>query len=738
MLSRWSGCLLFPICVVLWSFTASAQQDSQQRFAEAVRLQQSGDLDKAIEEYRELLKSFPNHVAAVSNLGAAYSRKGDYGHAIEQYLRALEIDENPAIRFNLALAYYNSAQAGKATTELARVLSAQPDNYRAALLLADCYLRSGENKKVIKLLSTFEKTHDDDRAFLYLMGTALIRDDQLGKGQALVDRVLRNGDSAEARLMLATAQFAARDLKAAASELEHAIRLNPNLPGANALYGRVQLASGNTDAGLEAFQRELNIDPTDYDSNLYMAVLLRKDQKNDEALPYLRRALQARPSAFDARYQLGSILLAKGDLPQAQEILEQLVKDAPSFTEAHVSLATLYFRLKRKEDGERERAIVRELGEKAQARNSGDQQKTAPAVAATGASGPSFEEIAKKAETARESDETDEAIALYSDGVRLNPQWTEGWWYLGTLLYEGSRWADARNAFQKLTNVKPSAGIAWAMLGLCDYQLRDYDRSFEHLQRGRSLGLAANTQLTMVTQFHIALLLNRGGDHDSALQLLYILCRRQEKTPALVQALGIAGLALPYLPAEVPAAQEELIREEGEAHYLAGARKLDEAVKAIEALIARHPNTPNLHYTYGVFLLLSDSSRAIEEFRREIDISPAHLPARLQIAFEYIKRGEYDQAIPLAEQAVKLSPHSFAARNAYGRALLDTGHPKEAITHLEEGLRIAPDSPETWYALVRAYTRAGRKDDAERARAEFQRLEKLKQIKQGHAPADQS
>ena len=43
----------------------------------------------------------------------------------------------------------------------------------------------------------------------------------------------------------------------------------------------------------------------------------------------------------------------------------------PQFTEAHVSLATVYYRLKRKEDGDRERALVRKLTDEAQATQPG-------------------------------------------------------------------------------------------------------------------------------------------------------------------------------------------------------------------------------------------------------------------------------------------------------------------------------------------------------------------------------
>jgi Tfp pilus assembly protein PilF len=52
----------------------------------------------------------------------------------------------------------------------------------------------------------------------------------------------------------------------------------------------------------------------------------------------------------------------------ARHALESIVKEAPGFTEAHVALATAYYRLKRKEDGDRERAIVQKLNRDAQAK----------------------------------------------------------------------------------------------------------------------------------------------------------------------------------------------------------------------------------------------------------------------------------------------------------------------------------------------------------------------------------
>ena len=81
-----------------------------------------------------------------------------------------------------------------------------------------------------------------------------------------------------------------------------------------------------------------------------------------------------RPGDPGARYQLATILLGSNEpkeTVEAARLLETLVSESPTFVEAHVSLATAYYRLKRKADGDREREIVAKLNAEAQARQPG-------------------------------------------------------------------------------------------------------------------------------------------------------------------------------------------------------------------------------------------------------------------------------------------------------------------------------------------------------------------------------
>jgi tetratricopeptide (TPR) repeat protein len=309
-------------------------------------------------------------------LGAAYSRLGRYEEAIEQYKRALAIDgSNLTIRFNLALAYYKAALFADAAAELNRFLAAAPQDgpqrQNATMILADCGIRLGRFKEVIALLSPLAQASPDDRSIAYLLGSAFISDGQVKKGQELIDRMFSAEDSARAKLLIGSILLLADDADAGIKQLERAIQLDPKLPTLYSWYGRTLMRMGDPERAKEAFRTELKNNPNDFDANLYLAILLKRDRQFDEALPCLLRARQLRPADSYVRYQLGALYAATGKPDEALPLLESVVRDYPDFTENRVLLASVYYRLNRKSDGDRERAAVAKLTAEQQARQPG-------------------------------------------------------------------------------------------------------------------------------------------------------------------------------------------------------------------------------------------------------------------------------------------------------------------------------------------------------------------------------
>jgi predicted Zn-dependent protease len=140
--------------------------------------------------------------------------------------------------------------------------------------------------------------------------------------------------------------------------------------------------------------------------------------------------------------------------------------------------------------------------------------------------------------------------------------------------------------------------------------------------------------------------------------------------------------------------------------------------------VQESPAFPNVHYAYGRFLLATEGLESgIQEFLKEIEAHPEHVRARVQIA---ATRYRLDSAagLPFARDVVKLAPDYPFGHYLLGVLYFDTGDVARAIPELETAVRMRAGEAQFQYALGNAYARAGRAEEAARARAAFTRLRK--------------
>jgi tetratricopeptide (TPR) repeat protein len=331
--------------------------------------------------------------------------------------------------------------------------------------------------------------------------------------------------------------------------------------------------------------------------------------------------------------------------------------------------------------------------------------------------------IEKQAETARQENRVDDAIALYKKGVALKPSWDEGWWSLGTLNYSLDHFAEARDAFRHLTAIKPDVGLPWGMLGLSEFETKQYDQSLTHLRHGLGLGMGQEQGIQDSANYHLVLLLTRSQEYEEAMKILAQFAQRNLNDAIYIEAMGIAALRKPLLPVELPPTDRQLVMDVGRVMYDATALRTTEAAAEFKILVDKYPDTPNIHYLYGSFLLFSDANGGLAEMKKELEVSPAHVPALVTIASEYIQRKEYKNGLPYAEKAVELEPQSFPAHAVLGRIFAEGDIDAErGVKELEEAQKLAPTSPQVRIALATAYGKVGRKEDAARERQEFLKL----------------
>jgi tetratricopeptide (TPR) repeat protein len=277
---------------------------------------------------------------------------------------------------------------------------------------------------------------------------------------------------------------------------------------------------------------------------------------------------------------------------------------------------------------------------------------------------------------------------------------------------------------------QPKNGLAWAMTGLCDVRLQEYDAALAELQQAGSLGVT-NAAIRSIAQFQTALLLNRAGNHEGAFEILRDFAAQGLDNPSIIVAFGLSLLRMPYLPEEVPANKREMVQLAGRGGFhLARGRRTTIGRLALEELVARYPTDPNVRFAFGSYIAPEEPEAAIAEFKKELERSPDHYPSLLQVAQLETRLGKAQEALPYAEKAVAVAPGIPGARLVLGRALLEVGEAERAVAELEKGAALAPRSADMQFSLARAYQRAGRAQDAARAREEFLKLDQAARERQ--------
>ena len=166
----------------------------------------------------------------------------------------------------------------------------------------------------------------------------------------------------------------------AAKGYQAVLQQNPNLPGIHFRLGRLLLSKPNPGPGVaeeakKEMEQEVAIDPTNAGAEYVLGELARQTAQWPEAVEHFSRASKLDAGFGDAFMGLGSSLISEKKFSEAIAPLEIAVKLEPANPTAHYSLAVAYTRSGRKQEGEKEFAIHRQMVQNTQpAGAAGDSQ----------------------------------------------------------------------------------------------------------------------------------------------------------------------------------------------------------------------------------------------------------------------------------------------------------------------------------------------------------------------------
>lgn len=212
------------------------------------------------------------------------------------------------------------------------------------------------------------------------------------------------------------------------------------------------------------------------------------------------------------------------------------------------------------------------------------------------------------------------------------------------------------------------------------------------------------------------------GNTDTALTALQWLNRDFPDDPDVLYVSTHAYSDLSTMAAQELArsAPQSYQAHELNAEALEMQGKWDQAEKEYETILKQNPDVPGIHFRLGRLLLSKPNpgpemaEQAKKEFQEELKIDPNNAGAEYVLGELARESQQWDDAVAHFGRAAKLDAAFGDAYLGLGQSLISTKKYAEAISPLETAVKLEPQNPATHYNLATAYSRTGRKQDAEK------------------------
>lgn len=273
----------------------------------------------------------------------------------------------------------------------------------------------------------------------------------------------------------------------------------------------------------------------------------------------------------------------------------------------------------------------------------------------------------------------------------------------GLAARQAGRLDEAASEFRKVAELTPDLPAAHVNLGAALMAKHEYAEAISSLKKA----LILQDDLPGAHRMLGYALLAQGYAAEAIPHL--------ERTQTL-DALGVAQLEAGKLPEAVRTLEAALAKRPGDADllYYSGRAASLLAKNRLEQLQGTQPDSARTHQALGEgYAALRKIPEAEREFARALQLRPDTPSVHLELGRLYTASANWPRAVEEFRAEAKLRPGSWEAAYSLGQALLQDGKNADAVAELERAESLHPGAPETAYLLGKAYAGAGKTAESE-------------------------
>jgi tetratricopeptide (TPR) repeat protein len=333
----------------------------------------------------------------------------------------------------------------------------------------------------------------------------------------------------------------------------------------------------------------------------------------------------------------------------------------------------------------------------------------------------------------------DEAESDFKKLAELDPDIAEIHATLGVVYFQEKKFNEAVPELRRALKLKPTLTRASTLLAMSLSETGEYEEALPGLEKGfqhppdpatkRLCGLQLMRSYT-----------NLQRDQD-AVRMALELNRLYPDDPEILYHTGrvygnYAFLTIHKLEVVAPTS---IWRHQAAAEAFESEGATNQAIGEYREVLKLDPRRVNIHYRMGRTLLArwqlnhapEDKTQAMQEFEQELQFDPGNANSIYELAEMHRQQNELDQAQQLFSSALKYYPDFEEAQVGLATTLMAQQKPDLALPLLQKAVALDADDEVAWYRLAQVDRILGKKDEQQKALAQFQRLRSQNALQEG-------
>ncbi len=307
------------------------------------------DTEKAIQEYRAVLKSDPGSRSVKARLAGIYFGLGDVPNAVryaEEVGEGLGQDSSMLIQMASILA--SGGKADRALHFLDLAIERDPNKgeayFHKGIILVN-QKRIAEAEQIMKQGLNVSPESPNGH---YYLGRIYGELGQADQAIASFERAIAVNALFEPAYLAEAALYESRQEKENAIGIlkRYLERVKPNNKDIRQRLVQLYVAAKDYAGGLAELEKMRAEDPGDLDTQLRMALIYGEQKEFPKAIEQLQAILKARPAELKVRDYLGYLYEESKELPKAIEAYQFNLQLDATYVESHIHLGVLHYRLK--------------------------------------------------------------------------------------------------------------------------------------------------------------------------------------------------------------------------------------------------------------------------------------------------------------------------------------------------------------------------------------------------------